>query len=670
MSNKTSFKRIALAVVVALGIGVLSTGPSANAAVIAETMTLNTTTGTVTAGETATTSLTTTFTAANAMNDSLSVRTACAAPSGATCPVMQFFWSPTVDSTTVTQLRAWNSATTNPQVAWLRDSYSVSASAPGAVSVTVSAKVVTTTSTTAGTYTYTIYSMNGTGSLAASDATNKSATFTLTVSSLNSTISGVRTYVGYSDAQTGWYYNQVHRGNGMVASTDSAVVASSGTGTSANVSAAAYVNLFAVNSAGETRTASGTVNLCVDTCSITAIISGTGGGLLATGNTSSIARTAGAKAVTLTVNNQPGFGLGSASDDTLTIYADGGAGTATVTFYNGSLALGSVSVTFFGTAASANISLSDTVTAVGQTGVTIAAIVKDSGASSLTSGTFYVYASDTRVVSGALSTNSAQFTQRAAGLAGAAPSCTTYSTTSGGFTCSLGIADTGTATITLRDSWTVAASTWVSNEVVVTVLGNSARSYTVAFDKATYAPGERAVITITGLDTAGRALSNGATGAGSSISVTATPSLGANQVKGTNGTQAPDLGTFKGYVLSGVETGVETRVVTMPTYATAVTFELGYTPALSTTPALVTATANVVNPSDALIDAATDAANEAIDAANAATDAANIAAEAADAATAAVEELATQVATLMAALSAQVKTLANTVAKIAKKVKA
>jgi len=83
-------------------------------------------------------------------------------------------------------------------------------------------------------------------------------------------------------------------------------------------------------------------------------------------------------------------------------------------------------------------------------------------------------------------------------------------------------------------------------------------------------------------------------------------------------------------------------------------------------------------------DAATDAALEAIDAANAATDAANLAAEAADAATvaaeeardaadaatAAVEELATQVATLMAALKAQITTLANTVAKIAKKVKA
>ena len=90
------------------------------------------------------------------------------------------------------------------------------------------------------------------------------------------------------------------------------------------------------------------------------------------------------------------------------------------------------------------------------------------------------------------------------------------------------------------------------------------------------------------------------------------------------------------------------------------------------------------NKAEAAAEAATDAAAEAIDAANAATDAANLAAEAADAATvaaeeardaadaatAAVEELATQVATLMAALKAQITTLANTVAKIAKKVKA
>jgi len=112
------------------------------------------------------------------------------------------------------------------------------------------------------------------------------------------------------------------------------------------------------------------------------------------------------------------------------------------------------------------------------------------------------------------------------------------------------------------------------------------------------------------------------------------------------------------------------------------TVAAGKSSVTSTVP--VTTTGNTSLAAQAAAEAATDAANEAIDAANAATDAANLAAEAADAATvaaeeardaadaatAAVEELASQVATLMAALKAQITTLANTVAKIAKKVKA
>jgi hypothetical protein len=125
---------------------------------------------------------------------------------------------------------------------------------------------------------------------------------------------------------------------------------------------------------------------------------------------------------------------------------------------------------------------------------------------------------------------------------------------------------------------------------------------------------------------------------------------------------------------------------TAQTVGTTTTAETGIGAALS--PAGInSATVTVAVPTNAAAtaaEAATDAAAEAIDAANAATDAANLAAEAADAATvaaeeardaadaatAAVEELATQVATLMAALKAQITTLANTVAKIAKKVKA
>jgi trimeric autotransporter adhesin len=88
----------------------------------------------------------------------------------------------------------------------------------------------------------------------------------------------------------------------------------------------------------------------------------------------------------------------------------------------------------------------------------------------------------------------------------------------------------------------------------------------------------------------------------------------------------------------------------------------------------ITVSTEVANPG---VDAATDAANEATDAANAATDAALAAAEAADAATTAAQEasdavaaLSESVTKLIAGLQAQIKSLAAVVAKIAKKVKA
>ena len=135
----------------------------------------------------------------------------------------------------------------------------------------------------------------------------------------------------------------------------------------------------------------------------------------------------------------------------------------------------------------------------------------------------------------------------------------------------------------------------------------------------------------------------------------------------------------KGYADAGITelTAYTAGTVAVAEEGVGASFDAAGVNSVTVTGVTDTATVDAAN-------AATDAAAEAIDAANAATDAANLAAEAADAATvaaeeardaadaatAAVEELATQVATLMAALKAQITTLANTVAKIAKKVKA
>jgi hypothetical protein len=182
-------------------------------------------------------------------------------------------------------------------------------------------------------------------------------------------------------------------------------------------------------------------------------------------------------------------------------------------------------------------------------------------------------------------------------------------------------------------------------------------------------PVEDATVTVKYVGTAGRVSSvNGVTGASST-----TDADGAVVVE-----LASDAAT-------GVGTGTLTLEITAGNTSTAALTTKGTARPAKVEKATVAVTITAADSSVAdAANAATDAAAEAIDAANAATDAANLAAEAADAATvaaeeardaadaatAAVEELATQVATLMAALKAQITTLANTVAKIAKKVKA
>jgi hypothetical protein len=535
-------------------------------------------------------------------------------------------------------------------------------------------------------------------------------------------------YVARTQAQANYWHTT------FATSKDSAVVASNGVNALTGAVAydpVAYILFNPKNSLGETTTALNTV-LSLTSGQVSATL--TGPGLMTVGtNTTGVA---GVKFVnTLTADN---IGATSASSETLTVYSDGTAGTGTITFRNVTTGatIGTASVTFTGSAASAtSVSLSDTSVAVGTT-TTISAVIKDSAGNVLqslpTGQNIYVYASDTRVVSaGANSTNATQYAQIAAGTRNSsATACATATWASGRLSCTVTINDSATASITLRDSWTVAASSWVSDAVTVQGLGTQRVSLSVAFDKATYSAGELAIITFTAKDRAGNATTSTSayTEVGSSLSL-------GTCLTGSTGCAGSAFTTTTAYNYSalGAESGIETRVVYMPGNSGTVTLSVKYTPDLASGLGVLTtatATAVISNPAEdaanaataaanaataaanaataaakagetaavaeaqaataaakaatAAAEAATDAAAEGIDAANAATDAANLAAEAADAATvaaeeardaadaatAAVEELATQVATLMAALKAQLTTLANTVAKIAKKVKA
>ncbi len=208
-----------------------------------------------------------------------------------------------------------------------------------------------------------------------------------------------------------------------------------------------------------------------------------------------------------------------------------------------------------------------------------------------------------------------------------------------------------------------------ANATAASMAAGSSKRVTATVTDIYGNPVEDATVTVKYVGTAGRVSSvNGVTGASSTTDA--------------NGQVVVELASD---AATGAGTGTLTLEITAGNTSTAALTTKGTARPAKVEKATVAVTITAADSS--VIDAAnaaTDAAAEAIDAANAATDAANLAAEAADAATvaaeeardaadaatAAVEELATQVATLMAALKAQITTLANTVAKIAKKVKA
>jgi len=224
----------------------------------------------------------------------------------------------------------------------------------------------------------------------------------------------------------------------------------------------------------------------------------------------------------------------------------------------------------------------------------------------------------------------------------------------------------GTATITVCDT-ALCLSAVKKITIPVAVAKTTAKSVALSFDKAEYTPGEKMTITVTALDSNGAGVADGSRDLFSSAGITSNASL-----TGASWTAAAAV---------TVKAGVKTYTVYAPLVPGTVTVMATQGAALdnviasATSAAVVSASAVVV--SDGVAQAAVDAAAEATDAANAATDAANAAAEAADAATAAAQDaadavaaLSTQVSEMVDALKKQITALTNLVIKIQKKVKA
>jgi trimeric autotransporter adhesin len=633
MSTKTTFKRIALVAVAALGLGVMSVAPS-SAAVSALAIT-GATNGTSTNSAEAFVSDSTTaatFTVSSLHDVALdSTTVSFIRKSGpATTAFMYYVDSATSGLTLVdTHTAVTTGGTAFPAVAIAGGSdtargvaestggFRLARATPGYVGAKFAIQLDSAAARTAGTYVYTVVAKGHTSGAAVISTTQDVSIVVGATTASSTTVDPSKSSATLSQGAT-W--------SGTIG-TDSAV------STLATASGTAKAVIRVVNkNASNTDVAE----------SITVTVTGPG-----------VVRKAG--------GDTAGKSLVVVSDgsDDIEILSDGTAGTASIAVRTTSVSYAAKTVTFFAArAATAVAAANKPVIAVGTNDSVIAATLKDSNGATW-AGTAYIWAAS---AADALIAGSET-----------AAACS-YTASISAHLCSVSGKLAGTANFIVADSDSKTATTTTkSSSVAVRVSTGTPTTVKLAFDKATYAPGEKAQIWVTALDAAGLPLAQQtinnlfATGGISSSTALGTGSdtLTATFADIAGATSATD-GTVAGY---------KVYTVYMPFASGDLTISAtGGTGVALAGRVAVSATATVVNSS---VDAATDAANEATDAANAATDAALAAADAADAATAAAQDASDAVAALSASVSklisslrAQITSLTNLVIKIQKKVRA
>ena len=173
------------------------------------------------------------------------------------------------------------------------------------------------------------------------------------------------------------------------------------------------------------------------------------------------------------------------------VYSDGNAGTATITIKSSSVTFANKTVVFYA-AAPATLVASAINSAPGVGNTTAVAVDAKDANGNRWAGTLYSYSSATTV-----------FSQT--GTTATSSSCS-YVAARDRHECTVTGVAAGTATITLRDATTSAAATVSSNAVSLTVTDAAPATVKLAFDKATYAPGEKATLVISVLDSAGKSV--------------------------------------------------------------------------------------------------------------------------------------------------------------------
>ena len=470
MSTTTNFKRIALVAVAALGMGVLSSVPAQAtwSGAAGSQLTITTTAGTGTLSGAASDSTTAgtisvTGLALTASTDSYSVTAVNKSkPAEATATprlILMLVDTATSTSAAAPSALSLNAMTTTP-VAYtptvnqlLADSGTTITMVAGASTGYVNSKfkgfLESAVARVAGTYVYTVIVTPN--SVSGNIGTAQTADITITVAALASA-----SLVANAANSTAFI------GTAVDATADAAV---SAVATSSDTPVG-YLTVSLRNAAGSTGTAAR------ESVTITTTIGQVG---------SSTNR---GRSVVLKYD--------SVTNEDYNIYADGTAGTGTITISTPSVSFATKTVSFYSVAPKTLVStvLTDALKAGANTG---ALGVKALDANGIAwTGTLYVYSDTVGTISNDAS------------------SCS-YDATDARHECSITGVANGTAKLTVRDAATVATATVSATAVTMTVNTAAAAKFTMTFDKATYAPGEKATLVVTVLDSAGKSVGGGQT---------------------------------------------------------------------------------------------------------------------------------------------------------------
>ena len=461
MSTKTNFKRIALVAVAALGLGVLSSVPSqaAFSGTAGSQLTLTVTNGTGSLSGSASDSTTAGTIAvaglALATSDSYTITSAIkSVPALTTLALAPALLFTLLDTATATS--AVNATGDNSTLIFDADMNTSSDSrttvrAGGAINSYINSKFYAFQESTtlltriAGTYTYTLIVTPLT--VAGGAGTAQTADITITVAALAS--SSLVASSAFSTLFIG-------------ASGATADAAVSGLATASDTPKG-YLNVVLKNASSSTSAR--------ESVTITTTIGTVGDGSSVRG-----------RSVVLKYDS---------TSVAYPIYSDGTAGTGTVTVSTPSVTFATKSVSFYAAAAKTiTATVAHPVLKVGTNDGSVRGVAVDANGVAWTGQAYIVASSAADALIG--------------GSATTPVACDAYDTTNARHNCNVTAIAIGTAKFKIIDAATVALATATSNEVTVTVSGNPAATVKLSFDKATYAPNERARIYVTPLDAAGK----------------------------------------------------------------------------------------------------------------------------------------------------------------------